>query len=276
MSCEFHKNKFYVQTVLVPFVLSGYTNKEVKSETWCIAQRQFQYCFRGHCDRLAGIEMDSASDISVPHQRLQLEFSLTHPAASTPSCLILTTSGMCSFFLYLSTLSLTHAPTLLAYFPKFLPFIDDPVMHSLSLSVCLKALSLIITGSQSRVWFCLIRRQRQAPSWHRGYSCGGVRCAAKWTSQRTTIVSQLRLINLLQDLMRLHSLHEEHMTTCLHTCVNLPVRFVNPLTTGLMRLCPLCPAAIKTKLSWSMECPWTMSTLTTPFRPSSHVARLQT
>lgn len=157
-----------------------------------MAQRQFQYCFRGHCDRLAGDEMDCASAFSVPHQRLQPEFRLTHPAASTPSCLILTTSGMCSFFLYLSAGSPTHAPTLLAYFAKFLPFIDGPVMNFLFLSFFFPPPSLIITGSQSRVWFCIIRRQRQAPSRHRRYSCGGVRCAAKRTSQWTTIVSRLQ------------------------------------------------------------------------------------
>lgn len=64
-----------------------------------------------YCGGLAGVEMACASDFSVPQQRLQQEFRLTHPAASTPSCLTLTTSGMCSFFLYLSTISPTQAHT---------------------------------------------------------------------------------------------------------------------------------------------------------------------
>lgn len=148
--------------------------------------------------------MDCASAFSVPQRRLQQEFRLTHPAASTLLCLISTTSGMCCFFLYLSAALPTHAPTLLANAPKFLPFIDDSVMNSLFLCLSISPLSLIITGFQSRVWFCLIRRQRQAQSRHRGYSCGGVRCAANWTGQRPSIVSRLQWINLLQDLMRLH------------------------------------------------------------------------
>lgn len=66
--------------------------------------------------------MNCASDFSVPLHRLQQEFRVTHPAASTLSCLVLTSSGMCSFCRYHATVSPTHAATPLAYLPKFVPF----------------------------------------------------------------------------------------------------------------------------------------------------------
>ncbi len=63
-------------------VLSGCTNTEVKVEPGCMAQRQFQYCFRGYCKRACrGWVEDRASDLSVSQHRLQQEFIATHPAA---------------------------------------------------------------------------------------------------------------------------------------------------------------------------------------------------
>lgn len=60
-----------------------------------------------------------------------------------------------------------------------------------------------MAGFQTRIRFCNIRRQGQAAArW--GHVNSGVRCAAKWTSHGTTVVSWRPFaFNVCRDLFKI-------------------------------------------------------------------------
>lgn len=120
--------------------------------------------------------------------RLQMEFTATHPAALQSRLWMLLE---CAPSPSISTLHLQHMPILcpLTLLHSFSSFMSLAVIFHLSESLFSVISSLTMTGFQTGVRLCHIRRQRQATPRYRGHHCGGVRCAAKWTSHGTTFVS---------------------------------------------------------------------------------------
>lgn len=72
-----------------------------------------------------------------------------------------------------------------------------------------------MAGFQTRIWFCNIRRQGQAAArW--GHVNSGVRCAAKWTSHGTAVVSWRPFaFNVCRDLFKIWLLNE-HLAACVY------------------------------------------------------------
>lgn len=152
-------------------------------------------CWGYCCEGLSGIEPSfrplSFTDFIRNSERHTL-LHPTAPASSSLSCLILNAAGMCSVSLYLSTASPTHARTPPTYFLAFflccLSVIFFPCHLHFFFFISL-SFSVKMAGSQTGLWFCIIRRQGQASPRQRGHSCGGVGRAAKWTCHGTTLVS---------------------------------------------------------------------------------------
>lgn len=89
--------------------------------------------------------------------------------------------------LALCTLTPLHS-SLLFLAPPHVPAVPSCLSES-RLKKIKKIHPLIMTGLQTGVWICHIRRQGQAEPRQRGYHSGGVGRAAKWTCHGSTVVS---------------------------------------------------------------------------------------
>lgn len=136
---------------------------------------------------LAGVEWQACfRRRALAALTFQQEFTATHPAGSLVSRLRQNAAGMCSFSLYLFTGSHTHTLSPPTYSSAFFHFTHITLMYLLSVK---RLFFFPLTGSQIWIWLCHIRRQRQAESGQWRHHGGGFRCAAKWASHGTTVVS---------------------------------------------------------------------------------------
>lgn len=140
--------------------------------------------------------------------------TLLHLCTLAGSRAVLPHTDLCWNVLLLP-LSLSLSPThlLLLHSFIFLSVMALSVFWGFFFYICL----LLMVGSQSGVWLCLIRRERQASPRQRRYSGGGLRCAAKWTSHGTPVVS-------------LSCLTQGKMIISLHTDVKWTVNIVKNVT----------------------------------------------